>query len=97
ELKAALGSEYAFQTGSDCEVINALYGEEEPASFLNRLNGIFDFALWDVVRGRAMVARDPKGLLPLYLGLDRVPMNFTVNDMNACVIMIAYIMTRCNY
>src|SRR5690606_11867734 len=56
ELKAELTADYAFQTGSDCEAINALYLEDEPASFLNRLNGIFAFALWDKAKGRAIIA-----------------------------------------
>ncbi|MCY7355429.1 MAG: asparagine synthase B, partial [Lysobacter sp.] len=47
ELEKELAQQYTFQTGSDCEVINALYREDAPASFLNRLNGIFAFALWD--------------------------------------------------
>ncbi len=62
ELKQELVQPYAFQTGSDCEVINALYREDEPASFLNRLNGIFAFALWDKRAGRAIIARDPIGV-----------------------------------
>lgn len=76
ELKAELKQAYAFQTGSDCEVINALYREgdgreDEPASFLNRLNGIFAFALWDKAKQRAIIARDPIGVCPLYWGHDR--------------------------
>lgn len=70
-LKAELKQPYAFQTGSDCEVINALYREDKPASFLNRLNGIFAFALWDKAKGRAIIARDPIGVCPLYWGHDR--------------------------
>ncbi|MBN8802258.1 MAG: asparagine synthase B [Lysobacteraceae bacterium SCN 69-123] len=71
ELKQELVQPYAFQTGSDCEVINALYREDEPASFLNRLNGIFAFALWDKRAGRAIIARDPIGVVPLYWGHDK--------------------------
>lgn len=70
ELKKELLQAYAFQTGSDCEVINALYLEDEPASFLNRLNGIFAFALWDQARSRVLIARDPIGVCPLYWGHD---------------------------
>ncbi|MBB1116256.1 asparagine synthase B [Stenotrophomonas sp. W1S232] len=69
-LKGSLRQPYAFQTASDCEVINALYREDEPASFLNRLNGIFAFALWDKARGRVLIARDPIGVVPLYWGHD---------------------------
>ncbi|KAB0535890.1 asparagine synthase B [Xanthomonas cissicola] len=71
ELKAELLQPYAFQTGSDCEVINALYREDTPASYLNRLNGIFAFALWDKTEGRVIIARDPIGVVPLYWGHDR--------------------------
>ena len=71
ELKAELLQPYAFQTGSDCEVINALYREDAPASYLNRLNGIFAFALWDKAAGRVIIARDPIGVVPLYWGHDR--------------------------
>ena len=71
QLKAELKQPYAFQTGSDCEVINALYREDEPASFLNRLNGIFAFALWDKGAHRVIIARDPIGVCPLYWGHDK--------------------------
>ncbi len=74
-LKRELAQPYAFQTESDCEVINALYRECEaagsgPAGLLNRLNGIFAFALWDSAKGRAIIARDPIGVVPLYWGHD---------------------------
>ncbi|MEZ0469785.1 asparagine synthase B [Luteimonas salinilitoris] len=76
ELQAALRTPWDFQTGSDCEVISALYREsasagDDPAGFLERLNGIFAFALWDRARGRALIARDPIGVCPLYWGHDR--------------------------
>ncbi|MBB3779398.1 asparagine synthase (glutamine-hydrolyzing) [Xanthomonas campestris] len=71
ELRQELVQPYAFQTGSDCEVINALYREDAPASYLNRLNGIFAFALWDKAAGRVIIARDPIGVVPLYWGHDR--------------------------
>ncbi|MFC6841484.1 asparagine synthase B [Xanthomonas theicola] len=70
ELKAQLARPYAFQTGSDCEVINALYREDAPAALLDRLNGIFAFALWDKAAGRVLLARDPMGVCPLYWGHD---------------------------
>lgn len=71
ELKQELVQPYAFQTGSDCEVINALHREDAPASYLNRLNGIFAFALWDKAAGQVLIARDPIGVVPLYWGHDR--------------------------
>jgi len=83
ELKKELKQPYEFLTGSDCEVINALYREDEPASFLNRLNGIFAFALWDKVRKRALIARDPMGVCPLYWGHDREGRLCVASEMKA--------------
>jgi len=71
ELEQSLATPYAFQTGSDCEVINALYREREDiGQWLNALNGIFAFALWDRARSRFVIARDPIGVCPLYWGHD---------------------------
>jgi asparagine synthase (glutamine-hydrolysing) len=83
ELKKELEQPYEFLTGSDCEVINALYREDQPASFLNRLNGIFAFALWDKVAGRALIARDPMGVCPLYWGHDREGRLCVASEMKA--------------
>ena len=84
-LKAELEHAYAFQTESDCEVINALYLEDTPASFLNRLNGIFAFALWDKAQGRAIIARDPIGVVPLYWGHDREGRLRVASEMKSLV------------
>ncbi|TYT27397.1 asparagine synthase B [Luteimonas viscosa] len=88
ELKAELVRDYAFQTGSDCEVINALYRECDtdaggPAAFLERLNGIFAFALWDAANGRGLIARDPIGVVPLYWGHDRAGRLCVASEMKA--------------
>ena len=83
ELKAELRQPYAFQTGSDCEVINALYREDMPASWLNRLNGIFAFALWDAQARRVLIARDPIGVVPLYWGHDREGRLCVASEMKA--------------
>ena len=60
---------YAFQTGSDCEVILALY-REKGIDFLEELNGIFAFALYDEAKDEFLIARDPIGVIPLYIGYD---------------------------
>ncbi|MGX5732079.1 asparagine synthase B [Pseudoxanthomonas beigongshangi] len=83
ELKKELRQPYAFQTGSDCEVINALYREDTPESFLNRLNGIFAFALWDAAARRFLIARDPIGVCPLYWGHDREGRLCVASEMKA--------------
>src|SRR6478672_804548 len=85
QLKGELTQAYAFQTESDCEVINALYLEDAPARFLNRLNGIFAFALWDAAKGRALIARDPLGVCPLYWGHDREGRLRVASEMKSLV------------
>ncbi|TKS53722.1 asparagine synthase B [Luteimonas yindakuii] len=82
-LRTALREPYAFQTGSDCEVINALYREEAPEVFLERLNGIFAFALWDRAAGQVLIARDPIGVVPLYWGHDREGRLRVASEMKA--------------
>ena len=79
-LRQRLGSQYEFQTGSDCEVILALYREmlrEHPTpshaditAMLEQLNGIYAFALYDEQRDSFLIARDPIGVIPLYIGHD---------------------------
>jgi len=83
ELKASLTKSYAFKTQSDCEVINALYLESEPAALIDRLNGIFAFALWDKSKSRVLIARDPIGVVPLYWGHDREGRLRVASEMKA--------------
>lgn len=87
-LKTGLRAPYAFQTASDCEVVSALYREHEadgsgPSAFLERLNGIFAFALWDRDSGRVIIARDPIGVMPLYWGHDREGRLRVASEMKA--------------
>ncbi|WP_396617035.1 asparagine synthase B [Lysobacter soli] len=84
ELEQSLATGYAFQTGSDCEVINALYRErDDVAQWLNALNGIFAFALWDRARDRFVIARDAIGVCPLYWGHDRDGRLCVASEMKA--------------
>ena len=69
ELEAGLTGGYAFRTGSDCEVILALYAERGD-DFLDDLRGMFAFVLYDGERDRWLVARDHLGIIPLYWGRD---------------------------
>ena len=79
-----LGSGYDFTTGSDCEVINALYRDgADPAEWIAGLNGIFAFALWDGVAQRYLVARDPLGVCPLYWGHDAAGRLCVASEMKA--------------
>ena len=68
-IRERLAGKYEFQTGSDCEVILALY-REKGIEFLEDLNGIFAFALYDENTGEYLIARDPIVVIPLYMGRD---------------------------
>ncbi|OHC80874.1 MAG: asparagine synthase (glutamine-hydrolyzing) [Rhodoferax sp. RIFCSPLOWO2_12_FULL_60_11] len=70
ELRSELQAKgYHFKTGSDSEVLLHLY-EAEGDDFVLRLNGMFDFALWDVRRHRLLIGRDRVGVKPLYVMQD---------------------------
>ena len=69
EIRNSYAGKYQFQTGSDCEVILALY-KDKGINFLEDLNGIFAFALYDEATDDFLIARDPIGVIPLYIGYD---------------------------
>ncbi|MBR7051775.1 MAG: asparagine synthase B [Bacteroidaceae bacterium] len=69
DIRRRLSNHYEFRTGSDCEVILALY-REKGIDFLEDLNGIFAFVLYDEERDAFLIARDPIGVIPLYIGYD---------------------------
>ena len=69
ETRRRFAGQYEFQTGSDCEVILALY-REKGIHFLEDLSGIFAFVLYDEERNEFLIARDPIGVIPLYIGYD---------------------------
>ena len=69
DIRARYAKKYDFQTGSDCEVILALY-RDKGIGFLEDLNGIFAFALYDEEKDEFLIARDPIGVIPLYIGKD---------------------------
>ncbi len=70
------------RTGSDCEVILGLYAAEG-AGFLDRLNGIFAFVLYDIERDRYLMARDHLGIVPLYTGRDDEGRFHVASEMKA--------------
>ncbi|MGI8819406.1 MAG: asparagine synthase B [Chthoniobacterales bacterium] len=82
ELKKRLARPYAFQTESDCEVILALY-QEQGMSFLEGLNGIFAFALYDTERDFYLIARDHMGIVPLYMGWDQWGSFYVASELKA--------------
>lgn len=73
---------YEFQTGSDCEVILALY-RYKGVNFLEDLNGIFAFALYDEENDDFLIARDPIGVIPLYIGYDDDGIVYCASEMKA--------------
>lgn len=85
-LREELAEPWAFQTASDCEVINALHAQgDDPGEWLRRLNGIFAFALWDRPQRRWLIARDPVGVVPLYWGRDESGRMCVASEMKALV------------
>jgi len=84
ELEAKLSVPYSFTTESDCEVINALWRAHGP-EFVDQLNGIFAFALWDSAQKRYLVARDPLGVIPLYYGHDGEGRLWVASEMKSLV------------
>ncbi len=82
ELREQLKGDYAFQTKSDCEVIIPLYlkyGKE----FLEKLNGIFAFALYDARNDSYLIGRDPIGVIPLYQGWDNDGQYYVASELKA--------------
>ena len=69
DIRKTYEGKYEFQTGSDCEVILALY-RDKGINFLEDLSGIFAFALYDEEKDDFLIARDPIGVIPLYIGYD---------------------------
>lgn len=82
EIRAQLAGEYEFLTGSDCEVILALY-RKKGINFLEDLNGIFAFALYDSENDSWLIARDPVGVIPLYIGWDNDGRLYTASELKA--------------
>ena len=93
DIRRQYKGRYAFQTGSDCEVILALYREwrasvngnssSVPVSFLESLSGIFAFALYDEERDEFLIARDPIGVIPLYIGYDADGKLYVASELKA--------------
>ncbi|MDG2194477.1 MAG: asparagine synthase B [Polaribacter sp.] len=82
ELRKQFEETYNFQTESDCEVILALY-QKKGASFLDELNGIFGFAIYDVEKDEYFVARDHMGIIPLYMGWDQNGTFYVASELKA--------------
>lgn len=82
ELRKQFDGKYDFQTDSDCEVILALY-KEKGADFIDDLNGIFAFALYDTESDTYLIARDHMGIIPLYMGWDQNGTFYVASELKA--------------
>ncbi len=93
DIRRRFAGKYEFQTGSDCEVILALYREmmeqaelpshEQISQMLEQLNGIFAFVLYDEERDAFLIARDPIGVIPLYIGYDSDGTVYVASELKA--------------
>ena len=82
DIRKSFAGQYEFQTGSDCEVILALYRQKGP-DFLEDISGIFAFALYDEERDAFLIARDPIGVIPLYIGYDNDGTIYVASELKA--------------
>jgi asparagine synthase (glutamine-hydrolysing) len=81
-LRKQFDGRYEFRTASDCEVILALYQEKGPA-FLDEMNGIFGFAIYDNKNDAYFIARDHMGIIPLYIGWDKNGTFYVASELKA--------------
>ncbi|TDQ29104.1 asparagine synthase B [Zeaxanthinibacter enoshimensis] len=82
ELRKQFEGRYKFKTASDCEVILALY-KEKGTDFLDEMNGIFGFAIYDSEKDEYFVARDHMGIIPLYMGWDKNGTFYVASELKA--------------
>ena len=82
EIRRRYAGKYDFQTGSDCEVILPLY-RSKGINFLEDLNGIFAFVLYDEDSNEFLIARDPIGVIPLYIGYDSDGTVYVASELKA--------------
>lgn len=82
DLRKQFEGKYKFQTESDCEVILALY-QEKGVHFLDEMNGIFGFAIYDVENDEYFIARDHMGIIPLYIGWDQNGTFYVASELKA--------------
>ena len=81
-IRKQYAGKYDFQTGSDCEVILALY-RDKGINFLEDLSGIFAFVLYDEEKDVFLIARDPIGVIPLYIGYDEDGTVYVASELKA--------------
>ena len=89
DIRQQFAGRYAFRTGSDCEVILALYQQwraqaaDDPTPLFEQLSGIFAFALYDEEHDEYLIGRDPIGVIPLYIGKDADGKVYVASELKA--------------
>jgi len=81
-LRKQFKGKYEFRTESDCEIILALY-QEKGVDFVDDLNGIFGFAIYDTEKDEYFIARDHMGIIPLYIGWDQNGTFYVASELKA--------------
>jgi len=74
--------DYSFSTNSDCEVILPLFDKYGP-KFLDKMNGIFAFSIYDSQKNEYFIARDHMGIIPLYIGWDDKNVFYVSSELKA--------------
>lgn len=82
ELRKKFEGKYNFKTESDCEIILALY-QKKGVDFVDDLNGIFAFAIYDSTKDSYFIARDHMGIIPLYMGWDKDGTFYVASELKA--------------
>ena len=82
ELRDEIGNNYNFLTKSDCEVIIALF-DKKRENFIDDLNGIFGFVIYDKLENEFLIARDHIGIIPLYMGWDNDDTLYIASELKA--------------
>ncbi len=88
EIRESFKGKYNFRTGSDCEVIIPLYKEclqngKDFTAMIEKLSGIFAFALYDSKNDTYLIARDEIGVIPLYQGWDKNGHYYVASELKA--------------
>ena len=82
DLRKQFNNTYDFQTKSDCEIILALYASKG-RGFVDEMNGIFGFVIYDTLKDEYFISRDHMGIIPLYMGWDQNGTFYIASELKA--------------
>lgn len=88
EIRKEFEGIYNFKTQSDCEVIIPLYKKfasqgGDFKAMIEKLSGIFAFALYDSEKDIYLIARDEIGVIPLYQGWDKAGRYYVASELKS--------------